>query len=320
MKYAYYPGCSSEATAAAYEHSIAKVTELLGLTLAPIEDWNCCGATEYFTLDRTVAHAVIARNLALIDADATDLVASCSACFLNLKKTDHVMCDQKGLCGRINEALAAGGLNYTPGRVRIRHLLDVIYEDVGEKRLRELIVRPLHGLRVAPYYGCQIIRPYDNGDDPEYPQRLDEMLRWLGATVVDYPVKGHCCGGHMTQISEPEAHELIRRLLYSADDYNADVVACLCPMCQLNLDAYQGQVNARFGTSFHLPVLFFTQLLGAAFGIPYNQLGFGREIVPAEPVLKAKITDAPAESAEKKRPAKRKKDSKELPLPQAGGH
>lgn len=319
MKYAYYPGCSSEATSAAYEHSIAKITEKLGLDLAPIDDWNCCGATEYFTLDRTVAHSVIARNLALVNGDATDLVASCSACFLNLKKTDHVMCEEQGVCGRINEALAAGGLNYTPGRLRIRHLLDVIYEDVGEVGVREHVVRPLHGLRVAPYYGCQIIRPYDNGDDPEYPQRLDRMLQWLGATVVDYPVKGHCCGGHMTQISEPEAHELIRRLLYSADDYNAHVIACLCPMCQLNLDAYQAQVNARFSTHFNLPILFFTQLLGVAFGVPFAELGFGREIVPAQPVLAAQIKEQQDEPAEKKKkPAKRKKGSKELPMPHAG--
>jgi heterodisulfide reductase subunit B len=316
VKYAYYPGCSSEATAAAYEHSIAKVSEKLGLQLTPVDDWNCCGATEYFTLDRTVAHSVIARNLALVDDDTTELVASCSACYLNLQKTDHVMCDHADVCGRITESLAAGGLSYKPGRLRIRHLLDVVYEDVGEEAIRNAVVRPLHGLRVAPYYGCQITRPIDNGDDPEYPQRLDRILRWLGATVVDYPVKTHCCGGHMTQISEPQAHELIRRLLYSAEDYNADVITCLCPMCQLNLDAYQTQVNARFNSSFSLPVLFFTQLLGVAFGLPYSELGFGREIVAAEPVLSAKIQE---QADEKKKPAKRKKNSKELPMPQ-GDH
>ncbi len=104
------------------------------------------------------------------------------------------------------------------------------------------------GLRIAPYYGCQIVRPYNGFDNPEYPMKLDEMFKWLGAEVVDYPVKAHCCGGHMTQISEPQAFELIRRLLQSAVEYEADLILCMCPMCQLNLDAYQGRVNGFFST------------------------------------------------------------------------
>jgi heterodisulfide reductase subunit B2 len=195
---------------------------------------------------------------------------------------------------KINQALAAGGLNYTPGRVKVRHLLDVIYTDIGEKAVRERVVKPLKGLRVAAYYGCQVVRPLNGFDDPEYPTKLDEMMGWLGAEVVDYPVKSHCCGGHMTQISEPQAFELIRRLLHSAAEYKTDVIACLCPMCQLNMDAYQGRVNNYFNTDFNLPILYFTQLLGLAFGISTQALGFGKEIVAAEPVIKARMNAEPA--------------------------
>ena len=119
--------------------------------------------------------------------------------------------------------------------------------------------------------------------------KMDEMFMWLGAEVVDYPVKSHCCGGHMTQLSEDMAFEMIRRLLQSAEDYRADVILTMCPMCQLNMDAYQGRVNNYFNTNFRLPIVFFTQLLGVALGIDMKKLGFGKELVTAEPVIRAKL-------------------------------
>jgi heterodisulfide reductase subunit B len=124
--------------------------------------------------------------------------------------------------------------------------------------------------------------------------KMDKLFTWLGAEVVDYPVKAHCCGGHMTQISEPQAFELIRRLLQSAAEYEADMILCMCPMCQLNLDAYQGRVNGFFKTNFHVPIIFFTQMLGVAFGLEPAKLGFGKEIVAARPVLEAKLGSAAA--------------------------
>ncbi len=289
MKYAFYPGCSLEVNAAAYDVSTKAVERALGLELQEIDDWNCCGATEYFSQDELTACSVIARNLALVDPGCDQVTAPCAACFLNLKKVDRLMSDHPDLSEKINQALAAGGLGYKPGSVKVRHLLDVLYNDVGEAAIKAKVVKPLKGLRVAAYYGCQIVRPYKDFDDPEYPTKLDEMLKWLGAEVVDYPVKSHCCGGHMTQISEPEAFELIRRLLHSAQEYKTDVIACLCPMCQLNLDAYQGRVNGFFNTAFNLPILYFTQLLGLAFGLSPRELGFGKELVAAEPVIAAKV-------------------------------
>lgn len=292
MKYALYPGCSLESSSVAYTMSLEAVARSLGLEFETIDDWNCCGATEYHTIDKLAAHAVIARNLALVDSTLDQVVAPCSACYLNLKKTDKLMTEHPELGSQVNEALSAGGLSYDAGRLKVRHILDVLYHDVGEQAIRDRVDHPLKGLRVAPYYGCVVVRPLDGFDNPEYPTKLDELLGWLGAEVVDYPVKAHCCGGHMAQISEQQAFELIRRLLQAAAEYDADVIACLCPMCQLNLDAYQDRVNSHYGTRFDLPVLFFTQLIGVALGLDGAAVGIGKEIVAAKPILESRIGSA----------------------------
>jgi heterodisulfide reductase subunit B len=297
VKYAYYPGCSLEVNIVAYDMSVREVADMLRIELEEIDDWNCCGATEYFSQDELTACAVVARNLALIDQKLDQVIAPCAACFLNLKKTDKLMAENPEMNRRVNACLHAGGLGYEAGRVRVRHFLDVIHADIGETAIRDKVVRPLTGLRVAPYYGCQWVRPLADVDNTEYPTKMDELFTWLGAEVVDYPVKAHCCGGHMTQISEPQAFELIRRLLQSAVDNRADVILCMCPMCQLNLDAYQGRVNGHFGTDFKVPIIFFTQLMGLAFGIAPEKLGFGKEIVAAGPVIEVKLSQAAAAGA-----------------------
>jgi heterodisulfide reductase subunit B len=192
-------------------------------------------------------------------------------------------------------------------------LLDVIVNDAGYDAVAARVTKPLHGLRVAPYYGCMIVRPgYQGGfDDPEYPKTLDRLMAALGAEVVDFPLKAQCCGGHMTQISEPVALEMIRRLIKNASDYEADIIVALCPMCQLNLDAYQESVNKFFKTNYKVPVLYFTQLMGLAFGLPAAELGIGKEFVDARPALAKIGVEVPVAEVPKK-----KKPSKEaLPMP-----
>lgn len=322
MTYGYYPGCSLERNASAYHISTMAVARRLGVRFAEVEDWNCCGATEYIAVNRMAAYALIGRNLALAanQPDCSQLVAPCSACFLNLSKADRYMADSPELAGQVNVALAAGGLNYTPGSVRVRHLLDVVVNDVGYDAVAAHVTTALQGLRVAPYYGCLVVRPGFNGafDDPEYPTSMDKLLRVLGAQVVDFPLKTHCCGGHMTQISQDVALELIRRLLKNASDYDADVIVTVCPMCQLNLDAFQESVNRQFKTDFNIPVLYFTQLMGLAFGIAPQDLGIGKEFVDARPALerlRARMVGGGAGGAAPSRPARAAKGSKELPMP-----
>jgi heterodisulfide reductase subunit B len=319
-QYLYYPGCSMESNARAYHESLLVVAEPLGLDLNEIRDWNCCGATEYLGISLTPAYALISRNLALAAEQSNGthtIVAPCSACYLNLAKADHYMQESPRLAENVNIALGAGGLHYDPGSLAIRHLLDVIINDVGLDTVKRNVVRPLKGLRVAPYLGCMVPRPdYENRwSDHEHPNELDRLLKALGAEVIDFPLKTHCCGGHMTQIGPTTAYELIWRLVSSADQYEADLMATLCPMCQLNIDAYQGEMNRNRHTSFSMPIVFFTQLMGLAFGKDPKALGFGRELVSARAALdKIGIELPPPEETAETRAAKRVK-KEGLPMP-----
>jgi heterodisulfide reductase subunit B len=234
-----------ETSAKAYNDSLMAVAGPMGLELEEIDDWNCCGATEYLGISLTPAYSLISRNLALATKQVNGtktVVAPCSACYLNLAKADYYMQEQPKLGTMVNEALKAGDLSYKPGTLEIRHLLDVMVYDIGLETIKSNVVRPLTGLRVAPYLGCMVPRPdYEHHwSDHEHPIELDLLLETLGAEVIDFPLKTHCCGGHMPQIGPDTAFELIRRLLASAATYEADIMATLCPMCQMNLDAYQG--------------------------------------------------------------------------------
>lgn len=329
MKYGYFPGCSLERNALAYHISALAVAQPLGIDFVEIEDWNCCGATEYISLNLVASYALIARNLAQATKLASpesnggdrlkELVAPCSACFLNLKKCDAYLHEDAKLADKVNQSLAAGGLSYTAGSVKVRHLLDVIVNDIGYDAVAKKVVKPLQGLRVAPYYGCLIVRPQLAGqpifDSPEYPTTLDKLLKSLGAEVIDFPMKAHCCGGHMTQISEAVGFEMIRRIVKGAADYHADMIVTLCPMCQLNLDAFQGAMNTHFGTSYQVPVLYFTQAMGLAFGMDAVSLGIGTELVDARPALSRIGVEVPP-PAEGAQPAPKPRKPKEaLPMP-----
>jgi heterodisulfide reductase subunit B len=289
-EYLFYPGCSMEGSAIAYSESLTGVAETLGIELREIGDWNCCGATEYLSLDTIPAYALISRNLALAAEEANgthEVVAACSACYLNLFKADHHMAERHELREKVNEALAAGGLHYDPGTIIVRHLLDVVINEVGIEAVKAKVVRPLYGMRVAPYLGCMLTRPdyAQRWSDHEHPTEFRELLAALGAEVIDFPLETACCGGHMTQIGPETAFELLHRLLSTADECNAHLMATVCPMCQMNIDAYQGEMNRHFGTHFKMPIVFFTQLMGLAFGLPAEQVGFGKELVSAHSAL-----------------------------------
>lgn len=323
-KYIFYPGCAMEASAKAYNDSLMAIKDSLDLELEEVADWNCCGATEYLSISRTPAYALIGRNLALAAKQANGsktVVASCSACYLNLVKADYKMHESKELNTNVNEALAAGGLSYTPGSLEFRHLLDVINNEIGLDKVKEKVVKPLKGLRVAPYLGCMVPRPDYNHrfDNAEYPDDLDNLLKALGAEVIDFPLKTHCCGGHMTQISPSTAFELIRRLLEAADQYKADLMVTVCPMCQMNLDAFQNEANQSLHTNFKMPVLFFTQLMGVAFGKDPNELGFGKEIVNASEAMSRIGVETPQPEDAKPARGKRKKETG-LPMPAMPGN
>jgi len=185
---------------------------------------------------------------------------------------------------QINEALAVANLGYH-GNVRVRHLTEVLVNDVTPEVIASKIQRGLSGLKVAAYYGCQLVRPDYGFDDPEFPRSLDRIVESLGAEAVPYPLKNRCCGGSLIISEESLALGLIRKLLDNAVENGAQCITTPCPLCQINLDAYQSKVNSKFKTNYNLPVLFVTQLIGLALGIAPISLGLNMNIVSPDEVL-----------------------------------
>lgn len=279
MKYLYYPGCSLESTGKAYDVSLRRVFQLLDLELIEIPDWNCCGATAYMAVEETLAFSISGRNLALAEAEGGEIVAPCSSCYTILNKTNRYLRENRLLREMVGEALAAGGLNYR-GTARVRHPLDVLANDVGIEAIASRAERSLRSLRVACYYGCQIVRPERGFDDAEEPTSMDELFAALGAESVYFPVKVRCCGGMLTNTFTEVGLKLNKDLLQCALENGADVVLTTCPMCHINLEAYQGAINRKFKSRFYTPILYFTQLLGFALGADPRELGFAYNFVP----------------------------------------
>ena len=284
-EYAYFPGCSLEKIAQSYHLSAIETTRKLGVELKELEDWNCCGATAYFHVDELLAYTLTARNLAMAEKEGLDLVAPCSACYKNSYFTNANLQEDPELAEHINYALEEDNLNYS-GNISVRHLIEVFVDEVGLEEVKSKVSRPLEGLRVAPYYGCQIVRPRKNGEDVEQPQFFEDLLSAIGADAIEYyPLKIYCCGGSLILTSRRAALNMVRNLLQTAVDHGADVIATACPLCQVNLECYQNQVNQEFGTKLSIPVIYFTQLVGLAMGIDRKSLGIGKELVSATPAL-----------------------------------
>ncbi len=291
MKYTYYPGCSLSATATMYRDSIDAIAPMLGLELEELEDWNCCGATAYMSVKELMSFAISARNLALAERHHRDVVTPCSACYTVLNKTNHYFAEYPDLRGKIGKALEAGGLSYS-GNLRVRHLLDVIVNDVGIDSIAPLVKRMLTGLIVAPYYGCQIVRPESGLDDPDEPTVLNRLIEALGASCIDYRMKTACCGASLIGTQEDLALRLCRNLLLEAEAKGAHCLVTTCPMCQLNLDVYQGKINRLFKKSFDIPILYFSQLIGVALGVEGAALGLGRHAVKMTAPMKRIFQEA----------------------------
>jgi heterodisulfide reductase subunit B2 len=281
MEYAYYPGCSLEAAARPYDVSLRLVFERLGIGLREIDDWNCCGATSYISMNKLTAYAISARNLAYAERMGLDVCAPCSSCFTILSKANRHMRWDEAHRDRINEVLAAAGLSYSGSR-EVLHPLNILVDFYGLERLAEKTVRRLDGLRIAPYYGCQIVRPMGRFDDREDPQQLDHLFTALGGRIVPFAAKVRCCGGMLMTTFEDVALKLNREILEAAADNGAEVLLTTCPMCQMNLEAYQARINEVYGTKFHLPVLFFTQLLGLALGYSEEEMAIDQLLIRPE--------------------------------------
>jgi heterodisulfide reductase subunit B2 len=290
MKYVYYPGCSLEGTSLEYDASTRAVMRQLGAELVELEDWTCCGASAADTVSHLLSMALPARNLAKVQSelDGMDILVPCSACYLNLRRVEDHIGKEEGLLDRINEVLSVEGLSYKGG-VRSRHLLDVLATDVGPDRIRAQVSHPLAGLRVAPYYGCQALRPYRVFDDPEEPRSMEPLLQAVGAEVHPWSMGARCCGAGLMTTKKDAALDAVGNLLKAAG--GADCIVTVCPMCQMNLEAYQKKVSRLQGRDLTISVLYLPQLMGLAFGLPTEDLKTGMNFV-VTPQLRAKIAAA----------------------------
>lgn len=286
MKYLYFPGCSLKGSGRAYEESFLAVCRALGLEVRELEDWNCCGATAYMSVDETKSYALAGRNLAIAERENLDIIAPCSACYLVLNKTQKGLKDHPELRRKVVNALKAGGLDYK-GTVRVRHPLDVLINDVGLEKIAKLIKKPVKGLKLAPYYGCQIVRPYATFDDQYNPVTMDNLMKASGADCVEWPLKTRCCGGSLTGTVPEAGLRLAYILVNEAKKRGAGAIVTLCPLCQFNLDGYQDQIARKY-ERVDMPVLYFTQVLGLALGLPKSALGIKRGIISAEAALEGR--------------------------------
>ena len=216
-------------------------------------------------MNKLTAYSLSARNLAYAERMGKDVCAPCSSCFTILSKTNRHMRWDEAHRNQINRVLEAAGLSYSGAR-EVLHPLAILVSYYGLERVVEKVTRRLHGLKVAPYYGCQIVRPQGRFDDREDPQQLDQLLGAIGCEVVPYPCKVRCCGGMLMTTYEEIALKLNRDLLVTAVNNGAEVLATTCPLCQINLEAYQNRINEVYGTHLKLPVVYFTQILGLALG------------------------------------------------------
>jgi heterodisulfide reductase subunit B len=276
MKYSYYPGCSLEATSIMYDVSTRAVFETLGAELVELEDWNCCGATAYMSVDELMSMSISARNLAIAEKAGLDLITPCSGCFVTLTKTNHYY-HENGV--KIREALSAANMEYK-GTVEVRHIIDPILNDIGLAKVEANVKKKLKGLKVASYHGCQLVRPYKGYDDAMHPRGMDDLMASLGATPIDFDYKAKCCGGAQMGTDTDLALSMVEAILKCAKAAGAEVIACACPLCQMNLEAYQGKIERKLEQELNIPIIYFTQLMAFAFDHPKEVIQERKHIVP----------------------------------------
>jgi heterodisulfide reductase subunit B len=285
MKYAYYPGCSSHSTARDMHESAAAVSHALGIELVEMDGWSCCGATAAHQTDRVLAASLPASNLLLAKQMGLDTVVTCAACYSRMKAANHEVSTSPDMHEKVADAV---GSPYD-GSVAVRHLIEVLLEDVGIEKLRKSFVKSLAGLKVAAYYGCLLVRPHDitNFDDAENPTSLDRLVEAMGGRSVDWPCKVDCCGGGLNLTRTDMVVKLSGSIIDMAAAAGADCIAVACPMCQASLDLRQKDIQKKSGRRYQMPIVYVTQLLGLCLGIAPKELGLNRLMVPASAVLQS---------------------------------
>jgi heterodisulfide reductase subunit B len=283
MKYAYYPGCSADSTARDQYLSVNEVAKALNIELSELKGWTCCGSTPAHHTDKNLSIALPAANLLMAKKTGLEMVVFCAACYNRMKAANHEIKTNP----KIRKDIAAVlGEDYD-GSVNVRHFVEVLLNDIGAKKLQDAFSHSLDGLKVASYYGCLLVRPHDitQFDDPENPVSIDKLVTIMGGESVDWPHKVECCGGGFALTRTDIVLELSEQILNMAKASGAQCIAVACPMCQINLDMRQSDINETKKRNYNMPVVYITQLLGLCLGVSPKKLGMDKCVVSPKPII-----------------------------------
>jgi heterodisulfide reductase subunit B len=285
MEIAYYPGCSLHASSELYDIQSRLVFRRLGVELKEIEDWNCCGATSASKTDDFLALALPARNLGIADASGlSELVIPCSSCYSRMLVSQKKLVDDPGLKNKINAELT----KKVEGKIKISSILEVLVSKAISGEIAEKSIKKLEGLKPVCYYGCLLTRfPCDVEvpDNVENPQGMEIVCKVLGAQPLDWSYKTDCCGASAVINDTDTSLLLMSRILKDALARGANCFITTCPMCQLNMDAYQDRVGEKYGIQKRLPVYFITELLGIAMGFSPKEMQLNRHFIDSSGLL-----------------------------------
>ena len=284
MKYAYYPGCSSESSARDQHCSSLAVAKALGIEFIEIDGWTCCGATPGHQTDRALAASLPAANLVLAQDMGLDMVVNCAACYSRLKMANYEVLNHPDMREKVGDAL---GRDYD-GSVKVRHLVEILLEDYGLENLKTRLKHSLAGIKVASYYGCLLVRPHEvtNFDDPENPTSLDKLVSAMGGESLDWPSKTDCCGNSLSLTTKSDVVVgLSDSIIGIAQAAGAQCITVACPLCQVNLDLRQIDIKKQTGKQYDMPILYITQLIGLCLGIPSEALGINKLVTSPSNII-----------------------------------
>jgi len=286
-KYAYYPGCSLHSTGSEYDISFRVVCEKLGIDIEEIKGWVCCGTSPAHCTSRLLSLALPYENLCKADKmGMTDVIAPCAACFARLKTAIYEASEDPDMAGQISEVLECE----LPKSMNVLNPMEIF---CNEENLGEKVTRQMPELKVACYYGCLITRPSKvmQFDECEYPMAMDELLRSMGITTLDWSYKTECCGGALAMSRTDVVIKLTHDILEDAKAVGANAIAVACPLCHVNLDTRQEEVEQEYGVRYGLPIFYFTQLMGLALGVPSDKLGLQKHFVSADELLSGVVKE-----------------------------
>ena len=286
ITYAYYPGCVAQESGKELDNATKFVARELGITLVPMPEASCCGGGVIDGFDKNLKLFINGRTLALAEKEGLDIMTICNTCTLTLSEVNEELINNPESMDRVNRYLAQIGLKYS-GKVKVKHLLYALRDDIGFDNLKQKVSRSLKGINVAPFYGCHILRPSSavKFDDPENPGGFEELIKALGGEPVPYMRRTKCCGFQTILVNEATSTSLAGNAIFEAQEKNADVMVTPCPLCHLSLDTYQTVAAKNINRKLSLPIMHLPQLVGVALGADYAEMGFSRHNVSLRSVM-----------------------------------